>query len=82
MRRAFFHVDEFREVGMEYLPYLTCVSDPLVVWAPSSILLDATKKTFLKPRDLVSLVDGENAPLRIIGREQWLLDKGFRNAHK
>jgi hypothetical protein len=82
MRRAFFHVDEFREVGMEYLPYLACVCDPLVVWSPSSLLLKATQKAILEPRDLLSLVDGENAPVRVIGRAEWLLDEQFRNAHR
>lgn len=80
MRRVFFHVDEFGERGMVNLPYLTCLSDPLVVWAPSALLLQKTAGTFLKPAELLSLIDQPNAPVRIIGRREWLLDKEFRNS--
>lgn len=80
MMRAFLHVDEFGEHGMAYLPHLACLSDPLVVWGPSPRLLEATPG-FISPRDLLSLVDRSDAPVRIIGRENWLLDKQFRNSH-
>ncbi len=67
---------------MEYLPYLVCLCDPLVVWAPSSLLLKSTREAILEPHHLLSLVEDANAPLRIIGRAEWLLDKQFRNAHR
>ena len=81
MHRVFLHVDEFGRGGMLHLPYSVCVSGTVIVWAPSSLLLDATTESFLTPSALLSLVDRADAPVRVIGREEWLLSKEFRNSH-
>ncbi len=81
MRRTFFHADEFGSEGMVYIPYAACVSDPAVIWAPAARLLLATQQAFLRPKDLLTLVDNADAPVRMIGRENWLCDKAFRDKH-
>jgi hypothetical protein len=82
MRRVFFHVDEFGTRGMSYLPHLACLSDPLVIWGPSVALLESTQHSLLRGDDLLRLIDQPNAPIRVIGREKWLLDKEFRNSRE
>ena len=82
--RVFYHVDDFGQVGMGHIPYLTCVSNPLVVWAPAPRLLMKARsagQTFLSASGLLDLVQHKEHPVRIIGRAEWLLDKRYRNCH-
>lgn len=77
--RYFIHISEFGFAGYQYLPALAFVADDLVLWAPSGLHIDKARKdgaSALGPEDLLELVDG--GKLRIVGRENWLVDEESR----
>jgi len=72
--RTFCHVSDYRAAGYASLHRLIAGSKPLVLWAPSSVMLRAHSSVPVD--DFLHLL--EHGHVRIIGREQWLLDRGYR----
>lgn len=82
MDRVFLHVDEFGQRGFADLPQLICTSSPLVIWAPSAVMMQSCDRALvdLTPKDLLTLVDQKDAPLRIVARREWF-DLAWRRKH-
>jgi hypothetical protein len=74
--RTFCHISEYGEAGYRHLHRMIASSSPLVLWAPSSTLLTASR---VEPREFVRLV--EEGHVRVFAREPWLLSPVFRNRH-
>ncbi|GAA4954135.1 hypothetical protein [Actinoplanes utahensis] len=75
MFRTFCHISEYGEAGYANLHRLVAGSRPLVLWAPSSVMLRAHSSIAIE-EFLVLLREGL---IRIMGRERWLLDRSYRN---
>lgn len=56
---------------------MTTLSDPLVLWGPSSILLDSYKHVAVDSRILLRLI--QKGHVRVAAREKWLTDSDFRD---
>lgn len=82
---TFFHINDYDEAGYAALPRLIATSYPVVLWAPSGWLLgkcyyDRSNSCSISPEQFIKLV--EDCHIHIIGREEWLTDKSFRNKQK
>ena len=77
--RTFCHISEYAEDGYVKLHRMVATSSPIVLWSPSSVLI-ASKHCRLKPSEFVRLV--ENKTIRIIGRENWIMSRTFRDHHR
>ena len=80
-QRVFMHIDEYGNDGFAQLPQFICVSNPVVLWAPSARLLESANMagaTDLTWKDIIRLIDLEDAPVRVIGREHWF-DRHWRD---
>ncbi|GLZ34363.1 hypothetical protein Lesp02_65500 [Lentzea sp. NBRC 105346] len=77
--RTFCHISDYGSDGYANLHRLIATSSPLVLWAPSSQLLH-DPRCRITPEAFVRYV--ERGAVRIIGRENWLLDKEFRDEHR
>jgi hypothetical protein len=74
--RTFCHINDYDEQGYRNLHRLVAGSLPLVLWAPSSALFRSHGSI---PVDYyLKLI--EEGKIRIIGREEWLLDPAWRNS--
>ncbi|WP_157535295.1 hypothetical protein [Nocardia inohanensis] len=76
--RTFCHISEYGPVGYGNLHRMIAASRPLVLWAPSTVLLNIPEctvgtKVFL---DLMNRGD-----LRIHARESWIMSSAFRDNH-
>lgn len=80
--RFFFHIDEYGLEGFRMLPYHTVLSGELVVWCPLAPLIKKAYQkwgTPLTPKYLIkTLKESEYPPIRIVGREKFLLSKRTR----
>lgn len=76
--RTFCHINDYGEYGYRRLHRLVASSKPVLLWSPSSVLLRS--RSSISARDYVRLI--ENGAIRIIGREDWLLDSHARNLHR
>ncbi len=76
--RTFCHISEYGETGYEHLHRMIATSAPLVLWSPSGQLLESPRCR-VTDADFVRYV--ERGQVRIVGREPWLLDRSFRDAH-
>jgi hypothetical protein len=80
---TFYHINDYDETGYAALPRLIATSYPVVLWAPSGRLLSKCyneKICSISPEQFIKLV--EDGHIHIIGREEWLTDKHFRNQQK
>ncbi|ROP38735.1 hypothetical protein [Saccharothrix texasensis] len=77
--RTFCHISEYGETGYEHLHRMIATSAPLVLWSPSSRLLESPRCR-VTDADFVRHV--EQGRIRIVGREPWLLDRSFRDGHQ
>ena len=77
--RTFCHISDYDEAGYANLHRLVATSCPLVLWSPSSALLQSPRCRVSEDLFLRYLAEGR---IRVIGRQNWLLDKGFRNSHR
>ncbi len=82
---TFFHINDYDEAGYAALPRLIATSYPVVLWAPSGWLLgkcyyDRSNSCSISPEQFIKLV--EDCHIHIIGREEWLTDKSYRNLQK
>lgn len=58
---------------------MVAASSPVVLWAPSSVEISSTRCR-LGPREFVKYV--EAGKVRIIGRENWIMSRHFRNNYR
>ncbi|MFE9692834.1 hypothetical protein [Micromonospora sp. NPDC005806] len=73
---AFCHINEYQNRGYRNLRQMLLLSEPLTLWAPSSVLLGESN---VAVDDILWLLD--SGRIRIVGRERWLTSESFRNAH-
>jgi hypothetical protein len=81
---TFFHINDYDAAGYAALPRLIAISYPLVIWAPSGLLLekcyyDKQNACSISPKQFIELI--EECHVQIIGREEWF-DKDARNKHR
>lgn len=82
-RRVFMHIDEYGIDGFGQLPHTICVSNPVILWSPSALLLESARAagaTDLTQKDLLNLIDAQDAPVRVVARNEWF-DKAWRDRH-
>jgi hypothetical protein len=82
---TFYHINDYDEAGYAALPRLIATSYPVVLWAPSGWLLgkcyyDRNNACSISPEQFINLV--EEGHIHIIGREEWLTDKNYRNRQR
>src|SRR5947199_5451206 len=77
--RTFCHISEYGTDGYENLHRMVAASSPVVLWAQSSRLIESASCR-LTNREYVKLI--EDGQIRIIGREDWILSRPFRNNHR
>ncbi|GAB4086425.1 hypothetical protein GCM10028784_30550 [Myceligenerans cantabricum] len=77
--RTFCHISDYGEAGYENLHRMLAASAPLVLWSPSSVQIESSACR-LAPREFINLV--EAGAIRVIGREDWILSRPFRNNHR
>jgi len=75
--RTFCHISEYGNEGYERLDQLVAASAPLVLWAPSSAIINSPICP-LSGQDFVHLVS--EGRIRVLGRSDWF-EKGFRDHH-
>jgi hypothetical protein len=75
MNRTFFHIDEYGEAGVAYLPSILCLNNSTVLWSPAPLLLKHSKGV-VGTKELLELI--EKRHVSIIGRPQWF-DRSWRN---
>jgi hypothetical protein len=73
--RTFCHVSDYKAAGYANLHRLVAGSKPVVLWAPSSVMF--REHSSVSVADFLHLL--ENRQVRIVGREQWLLDRSYRD---
>ncbi len=76
---TFFHINQRGEDGYRDLARLVAMSQPLTLWAPSSLLL-RSRDCGLKPKQFLDLV--EEGHVRVMGRRAWLSEPGARNSDR
>ncbi len=76
--RTFCHLSEYGEEGYAQLHRMLAASAPLVLWAPSTSLLQS-RDCLVQPMGFLHYV--ERGDIRVIGRERWLTSSRYRNAH-
>jgi hypothetical protein len=74
--QTFCHINEYEEEGFANLHRMIATSEPLVLWAPSSQLLQAPQCRVSTQEFLEYLGAGR---IRIVGRRDWLMSKDARN---
>lgn len=74
---TFCHINEYGERGYQDLHTLVALSQPLNLWAPSSVLIRHTSR--IGPKDFVRYV--EKGFIRVIARDSWLTERRFRDTH-
>lgn len=75
---TFCHIGEYDEYGYQILHRMLAVSAPLILWAPTSPLLE-TAQCRIPPRNFLRHV--EEGRIRVFAREQWLASRHFRDSH-
>jgi hypothetical protein len=75
---AFCHIGDHGTFGYHGLHRLIAMSDPLILWSPSSLVLHESN-SLVGSKELLSYID--DGIVRIAGREEWLNSRGFRDNH-
>lgn len=78
----FCHISEFNSDGYQSLPTMLFLSKKTVLWSPSIKLLNyeySKSNTFLSDQDILDLINKRK--IQVIGRQDWLIDKKYRNSH-
>lgn len=75
---TFCHISEYNESGYRILHRMLAMSQPLILWAPTSFQLKH-EQCRIPPQDFVRYV--EEGRVRVFGREQWLTSRVFRDNH-
>jgi hypothetical protein len=76
---TFFHINQRGEAGYRDLARLTAMSHPLILWAPSSVLL-RSESPGIDPRLFLELL--EEGRVRVMGRHSWLTDPHCRDSYR
>jgi hypothetical protein len=77
---TFCHISDYGDQGYGTLHRMMATSLPLILWAPSSLEIDrsfANSKSRLDSRALLRYI--ETGLVQVMGREEWILSKGFRD---
>ncbi|MFG2817443.1 hypothetical protein [Streptomyces sp. NPDC048410] len=74
---TFCHISDYGERGYQDLHHLVALSQPLNLWAPSSVLIRQFSR--ITPKEFIRYVD--QGFIRVIARDEWLRDQRFRDAH-
>jgi hypothetical protein len=75
---TFCHISELGAFGYANLHRMVATSDPLYLWAPSSVLLKGEGCT-VPPNDFLRYL--EQGHIKIVARHPWLTDRRFRDHH-
>ena len=75
---TFCHIGEYDEYGYQILHRMLAISQPLILWAPTSPLLEIAQCR-IPPRNFLRHV--EEGRIRVFAREQWLTSRKFRDSH-
>ena len=75
---TFCHISELGAFGYANLHRMVAASDPLYLWAPSSVLL-RDKGCRVPPKDFLRYLD--QGHIKIVARHPWLTDRRFRDHH-
>src|SRR5258708_23032304 len=76
---TFCHINDYEKAGYASLHRMIVSSFPLVLWGPSGRLLQTyydKQICRISPQQFLTYV--EKGFIRIIGRENWILDKNYR----
>ena len=76
---TFFHVNQRGEAGYRDLTRLVAMSQPLTLWAPSSVLL-RSQSSGVGPKQFLDLLD--EGYIRVMGRRKWLSDPRCRDSDR
>jgi hypothetical protein len=76
---TFFHINQRGEDGYRDLARLVAMSEPLTLWAPSSVLL-AAPSCGVEPKQFLDFL--EEGHIRVMGRRAWLGEPGARNSDR
>ncbi len=76
---TFFHINQRGEDGYRDLPRLVAMSQPLTLWAPSSVILRSSSSG-IAPNLFLDLL--EEGHIRVMGRHKWLSEPRFRNSSR
>lgn len=74
---TFCHISEYGAPGYRELHTLLAISQPLNLWAPSSVLI--RHASCIPAKDFIRYV--EEGVIRIQARERWLTDRAHRQTH-
>lgn len=75
---TFCHIGEYNDYGYQVLHRMLAVSQPLVLWAPTSPLLES-EQCRIPPKNFLRHV--EEGRIRVFGREKWLFSRDFRDSY-
>jgi hypothetical protein len=75
---TFCHIGEYDEYGYQILHRMLAVSQPLILWAPTSPQLGSAQCR-IPPSSFLRHV--EEGRIRVFAREQWLASPKFRDSH-
>lgn len=75
---TFCHIGEYDDYGYQVLHRMLAVSQPLILWAPTSALLES-EQCRIPPKNFLRHV--EEGRIRVFAREQWLLSRDFRDSY-
>jgi hypothetical protein len=75
---TFCHIGEYNEYGYQILHRMLAVSQPLILWAPASPLLESERCRIPPANFLRHVKEGR---IRVFAREQWLTSRNFRDSH-
>lgn len=84
MYKVFQLTNELRAGGPETLAPLLCAAEATVLWTPACQLLRQayeSDRSIISPKGLMGLIENDEIPIQIMGREEWLTDKTFRKHH-
>jgi hypothetical protein len=74
---TFCHIGEYNEAGYRILHQMLAISEPLILWAPTSRQLE-DEGCRVRPRAFLRFV--EEGRIRVYGRERWLTSQSFRDS--
>lgn len=75
---TFCHIGEYNDYGYQVLHRMLAVSQPLILWAPTSPLLES-EQCRIPPKNFLRHV--EEGRIRVFAREKWLISRDFRDSY-
>jgi hypothetical protein len=75
---TFCHIGEYNDYGYQILHRMLAVSQPLILWAPTSHLLESGQCR-VPPKSFIRHV--EEGRIRVFARERWLVSRDFRDSY-